>query len=169
MVVTSIQDGFPNWIKHKLVYHELLVLIVCVISFFFGLPNLIQGGIYFFQLIDHYAASISIMFLAFFQMIAITWFYGVRRLSKIIKQMTGKGPSLYFRSCWLVAGPLLLIVNFSHWFLCECQNWWNFILQSLWIFSLINYQPPTFHNGTYTYPGWAHGLGGLIFWIIPSR
>ncbi len=111
VVVTSIQDGFPNWIKNKLVYHELLVLIVCVISFFCGLPNIIQGGIYFFQLIDHYAASISIMFLAFFQMIAITWFYGVRRLSKNIKQMTGKGPSLYFRSCWLVAGPLLLIVN----------------------------------------------------------
>ncbi|XP_037052346.1 sodium- and chloride-dependent GABA transporter ine isoform X1 [Bradysia coprophila] len=139
VVVTSIQDGFPNWIKNKLVYHELLVLMVCVVSFFFGLPNLIQGGIYFFQLIDHYAASISIMFLAFFQMIAITWFYGVRRLSKNIKQMTGKGPSYYFRSCWLVVGPLLLI--------------------SLWIFSLINYKPPTFHNGKYTYPGWAHGLG----------
>lgn len=42
VVVTSIQDGFPNWIKKKLVYHELLVLIVCVISFTFGLPNLIQ-------------------------------------------------------------------------------------------------------------------------------
>lgn len=37
-----------------------------------------------------------------------------------------------------------------------------FYLQSLWIFSLINYQPPTFHNGTYTYPGWAHGLGWSI-------
>lgn len=42
VVVTSIQDGFPNWIKRKLVYHEMLVLIICVISFFFGLPNLIQ-------------------------------------------------------------------------------------------------------------------------------
>lgn len=41
-MVTSIQDGFPNWIKKKLVYHELLVLIVCVVSFFFGLPNIIQ-------------------------------------------------------------------------------------------------------------------------------
>lgn len=109
--MTSIQDGFPNWIKNKLVYHELLVLIVCCVSFFFGLPNLIQGGIYFFQLIDHYAASISIMFLAFFQMIAIAWFYGVRRLSKNIKQMTGKSPSLYFRACWLVVGPLLLFVS----------------------------------------------------------
>lgn len=42
VVVTSIQDGFPNWIKKKLVYHEMLVLIICVVSFFFGLPNIIQ-------------------------------------------------------------------------------------------------------------------------------
>jgi solute carrier family 6 GABA transporter-like protein 6/8/11/12/13 len=144
VVVTSIQDGFPNWIKRRLVYHELLVLIVCIVSFFFGLPNIIQGGIYFFQLIDHYAASITIMFLAFFQVIAIAWFYGVDRLSKNIKQMTGKEPSLYFKACWVVAGPALLF--------------------SLWIFSLINYQPPTYHNGSYTYPGWAHGLG----WAITS-
>jgi solute carrier family 6 GABA transporter-like protein 6/8/11/12/13 len=42
VVVTSIQDGFPNWIRKKLVYHELLVLIICVGSFFLGLPNTIQ-------------------------------------------------------------------------------------------------------------------------------
>ncbi|XP_049537676.1 sodium- and chloride-dependent GABA transporter ine isoform X1 [Anopheles darlingi] len=144
VVVTSIQDGFPRWIKRKLVYHELLVLIVCVVSFFAGLPNLIQGGIYFFQLIDHYAASVSIMFLAFFETIAISWFYGINRLSKNVKQMTGRYPSLYLRFCLLVAVPLLLI--------------------SLWIFSLINYEAPTYHNGKYSYPGWAHGLG----WAITS-
>lgn len=111
VVVTSIQDGFPNWIKTKLVYHELLVLIVVCISFLFGLPNLIQGGIYYFQLIDHYSASVTIMFLAFFEIIAISWFYGVRRLSKNIKQMTGRAPSLYYRSCWLIVGPSLLFVS----------------------------------------------------------
>ncbi|XP_058822979.1 sodium- and chloride-dependent GABA transporter ine isoform X2 [Topomyia yanbarensis] len=144
VVVTSIQDGFPRWIKRKLVYHELLVLIVCTVSFFAGLPNLIQGGIYFFQLIDHYAASISIMFLAFFETVAIAWFYGINRLSKNVKQMTGKYPSFYLRFCLLIAVPALLI--------------------SLWIFSLINYEAPTYHNGQYIYPGWAHGLG----WAITS-
>lgn len=34
--------------------------------------------------------------------------------------------------------------------------------QSLWIFSLINYEPPTYHNGKYEYPTWAHGLGWSI-------
>jgi SNF family Na+-dependent transporter len=122
VVVTSIQDGFPNWIKKRLVYHELLVLIVCIVSFFFGLPNLIQSGIYFFQLIDHYAASVSIMFLAFFQTIAIAWFYGVGRLSKNVKQMTGKAPSLYFRSSWAISAPLLLIVSVTFF----CVGGWEF-------------------------------------------
>ncbi|KAJ8975952.1 hypothetical protein NQ317_010887 [Molorchus minor] len=40
------------------------------------------GGIYYFQLIDHYAASISVMYLTLFEVIAIAWFYGAWRLSK---------------------------------------------------------------------------------------
>lgn len=111
VVVTSIQDGFPRWIKRHLGYHEIVVLFVCVIACLFGLPNIIQGGIYYFQLMDHYAASVTIMFLAFCQMIAIAWFYGTGRLSKNVKQMTGKAPSFYLKSCWLVLGPCLLFVS----------------------------------------------------------
>ena len=37
----------------------------------------LQGGIYFFQLIDYYAAALSLMYLAFFEVIAVTWFYGI--------------------------------------------------------------------------------------------
>lgn len=35
-------------------------------------------------------------------------------------------------------------------------------MQSLWIFSLINYKKPTYHNGHYQYPEWAHALGWTI-------
>lgn len=111
VVVTSIQDGFPNWIKMKLVYHELLVLIICIFAFFFGLPNIIQSGIYYFQLIDHYVASVTILFVAFFQIIAVAWFYGINRLTKNIKEMTSKNPSVYLRFCWLLSAPLLLVVR----------------------------------------------------------
>lgn len=38
---------------------------------------------------DYYAASLSITYLAFFEVVAIAWFYGVGRLSRNIKQMTG--------------------------------------------------------------------------------
>ncbi|XP_046805027.1 sodium- and chloride-dependent GABA transporter ine [Lucilia cuprina] len=100
------------------------------------------GGIYFFQLMDHYAASVTIMFLAFCQMIAIAWFYGTGRLSKNVKQMTGKAPSLYLKSCWILCGPCLLF--------------------AIWILSLINYKEPTYHNGKYTYPDWAYGIGWMF-------
>ncbi|KAH8293110.1 hypothetical protein KR044_004282, partial [Drosophila immigrans] len=142
VVVTSIQDGFPRWIKKHLGYHEIVVLFVCVISCLFGLPNIIQGGIYYFQLMDHYAASVTIMFLAFCQMIAIAWFYGTGRLSKNVKQMTGKAPSFYLKSCWLVLGPSLLF--------------------AIWVLSLVNYKEPTYHNGRYTYPDWAYGIGWMF-------
>lgn len=89
MVVTSIQDGFPDMIRKRLVYHELLVLCVCVVSFLFGLPHIVHSGIYVFQLMDYYAASLSITYLAFFEVVAIAWFYGVGKLSRNIKQMTG--------------------------------------------------------------------------------
>ncbi|XP_020706589.1 sodium- and chloride-dependent GABA transporter ine isoform X1 [Athalia rosae] len=144
VVVSSIQDGFPNRMKRILLCHEMLVLLICVISFLFGLPNITQGGIYFFQLIDHYAASISIMFLAFFEVIAISWFYGVNRLCNNVKEMTGRMPSIYFRLCWLIAAP--------------------FLIMAVWVFSLIDYEPPTYRNGEYIYPWWAETLG----WGIAS-
>ncbi|XP_011138636.1 sodium- and chloride-dependent GABA transporter ine isoform X1 [Harpegnathos saltator] len=144
VVVTSIQDGFPNWVKRHLLCHEILVLLICVVSFLFGLPNITQGGIYFFQLIDHYAASMSIMFLAFFEIIAISWLYGVRRLCNNVKEMTGRLPSVYFRFCWFLAAPLLIM--------------------AVWVFSLIDYEPPTYHNGDYIYPWWAEAIG----WGIAS-
>lgn len=34
--------------------------------------------------------------------------------------------------------------------------------QALWIFSLVNYKRPTYHNGHYEYPEWAHALGWTI-------
>uniref|UniRef100_H2YBR9 Transporter n=2 Tax=Ciona savignyi TaxID=51511 RepID=H2YBR9_CIOSA len=55
---------------------ELLVLCVCLVAFLLGIPNLMQGGIYVFTLLDNYTAIVSLMFLAFFEVIAICWLYG---------------------------------------------------------------------------------------------
>lgn len=43
------------------------------------LPFSVQVGIYVFQLMDHYTAIVSIMFLAFFEVIAICWSYGEKK------------------------------------------------------------------------------------------
>ncbi|CAH1283761.1 unnamed protein product [Diabrotica balteata] len=142
VVVTSLQDGFPGWISRNLTCHEILVLVICVVSFLCGIPNVTKGGIYFFQLIDHYAASISIMYLAFFEVIGVAWFYGAWRLSKNVKTMTGRHPGYFIKFCWLIATPLMIF--------------------ALWVFLIIDYEPPTYNNRTYHYPTWAIVVGWII-------
>ena len=70
-----------------------------------------QGGIYFFQLIDYFVANVSVVYLAFFEVIAVTWFYGAGRLARNVQEMTGRFPSLYFRFCWTIAAPVLIFVS----------------------------------------------------------
>ncbi|XP_076435052.1 sodium- and chloride-dependent GABA transporter ine-like [Babylonia areolata] len=137
VVVTTIQDHFGDSVKHYLRRKEVLVVIVCFISFLCGLPNITQGGQWFFSLIDHYAAALSLMILAFFEVIAVSWFYGARRLSRDIQDMTGSGANLFFVVCWLVVSPLLIL--------------------SIFIFSMVQYSPLSFAG--YTYPVWAQVMG----------
>jgi solute carrier family 6 GABA transporter-like protein 6/8/11/12/13 len=61
--------------------------------------------------VDYYAAALSLMYIAFFETAAIVWCYGAKRLSSNVKDMTGKYPNLFFRVCWLVISPLLILVS----------------------------------------------------------
>lgn len=142
VIVTSLKDAFPNWIKKYLRRHEFLVLAVCTVSFLLGIPNIMQGGIYFFTLIDYYTAAISLMYLAFFEVVAIVWVYGADRLARNVQEMTGRMPSLYFRFCWYLAAPILIL--------------------TIWIFSMVDYKRPSYNNGEYAYPDWAIGIGWLF-------
>lgn len=44
--------------------------------FFVGLASCTQGGFYFFQLLDRYAAGYSILIAVLFEAIAVSWIYG---------------------------------------------------------------------------------------------
>ncbi|KAM4616802.1 sodium- and chloride-dependent GABA transporter 1 [Polymixia lowei] len=148
VAVTFIMDGFGPKVLRFLKRHELLVLCVCILCFLLGIPHIMKGGIYVFQLMDHYTAVVSLMFLAFFEVLAICWIFGLQRISIMIKRMLGKPPNIYFRLCWTVFSPLLVL--------------------SILISSIIQYTPARY--GNYTYPVWAEVLGwGIslvsIVWI----
>ncbi|KAI9563896.1 hypothetical protein GHT06_011364 [Daphnia sinensis] len=142
VIITSIKDAYGRWIRLHLKRHEVLVLLVCFVSFICGLPNVMQGGIYFFTLIDYYAAAISLMYIAFFEVIAIVWVYGANRLARNVRDMTGELPNYYIRGCWMVAAPCLIM--------------------AIWIFSLADYEAPTYNKGQYIFPGWSIGMGWAI-------
>jgi len=144
VTVTTIKDAYGHWVRKYLKRHEVLVLLVCFVSFLLGIPNITKGGIYFFQLMDYYTAAISLMYIAFFEVVAIVWVYGANRLASNVREMTGSLPNIYIRSCWMVASPCLIL--------------------AIWIFSLIDYEAPTYNNGQYTYPSGAIAMG----WGIAS-
>ncbi|KAL4660615.1 sodium- and chloride-dependent GABA transporter ine-like [Arapaima gigas] len=140
VMVTSLIDGYGAFLLKYLKQKEILVLIVCCFSFFLGIPHVMQVGIYVFQLMDHYTAIVSIMFLAFFEVAAVCWLYGVRRLSDNIQEMRGNKPNVFFIACWTVISPVLVAV--------------------ILVFSVIQFKPARYEN--YQYPPWCQGIGWII-------
>uniref|UniRef100_A0A8C4F660 Transporter n=1 Tax=Dicentrarchus labrax TaxID=13489 RepID=A0A8C4F660_DICLA len=94
-----------------------------------------QGGIYVFQLMDHYTAVVSLVFLAFFEVVAVCWIFG--KLRRRCPRMQGKTPNIYFRLCWLLLCPMLVLI--------------------ILISSIAQYTPA--HYGKYKYPLWAEWVG----------
>ncbi|XP_072289762.1 sodium- and chloride-dependent GABA transporter 1 isoform X2 [Eucyclogobius newberryi] len=140
VAITFLKDEFGTKILQFVKREELLALVVCLLCFLLGLPHITKGGIYIFQLMDHYTAVVSLMFLAFFEVVAVCWIFGGSRISIMVKRMLGRSPNIYFRLCWLFLCPVMV--------LC--------ILVS----SIVLYTPVRY--GKYKYPNWADSVGWAI-------
>ncbi|XP_073335294.1 sodium- and chloride-dependent GABA transporter ine isoform X1 [Pagrus major] len=140
VLVTSLMDEFYQTLIKFFRRKELFVLAICGFAFLMGIPCVLQVGIFVFQLMDHYTAIVSIMFLAFFEVIAICWSYGAKRLSDNLQEMTGRRANIFFRLCWLVVAPVLITV--------------------ILIFSIIQFKPARYED--YVFPPWAQGVGWVI-------
>ncbi|KAM4579005.1 sodium- and chloride-dependent GABA transporter ine [Fundulus diaphanus] len=140
VVVTFLKDEFGVKVLQYVKREELLTLLVCVAGLVLGIPHVTKGGIYVFQLMDHCTAVVSLIFLAFFEIVSVCWIFGVSRLSRMVKRMRGESPSIYFRICWLLTCPLLVVC----------------VLGS----SIVQYTPPRY--GEYLYPTWAEFVGWVI-------
>uniref|UniRef100_A0A671WMZ4 Transporter n=1 Tax=Sparus aurata TaxID=8175 RepID=A0A671WMZ4_SPAAU len=112
VAVTFIKDEFGPQVMRFLKREELLTLVVCIVYLLLGIPHITQGGIYMFQLMDQYAAVVSLMFLAFFEVAAVCWVFGKLRIKFTSSNvwMLGKAPNIYFRLCWKFFSPVLVLL-----------------------------------------------------------
>ncbi|CAH1268037.1 SLC6A5 [Branchiostoma lanceolatum] len=133
-VITALSDEYPALLRR---YKVAVLLVACIVMFLLGLPFCTQAGIYWVTLMDTYSAGFTLLIASFIMAIGISYVYGVRRLSANIKEMVGFEPNWYFKACWMVISPLMVLFIF--------------------IVSLVEYQPPTYDGNTY--PAWAAGLG----------
>ncbi|XP_030830118.1 sodium- and chloride-dependent GABA transporter 1 [Strongylocentrotus purpuratus] len=124
--ITSVLDLFPTSLRIGY-YKGLFVLGVCFVNFLIGLSMVTQGGIYVFTLISHYGDStVPIVWICFFESIAIGWFYGVRRFSRDIAEMLRWQQIEWYIICWPVTVPILAlfvwISNIVTWSLFSFSN-----------------------------------------------
>ncbi|XP_077368507.1 sodium- and chloride-dependent GABA transporter 2-like [Festucalex cinctus] len=140
-LMTSVTDLYPHLIRRGY-RRELLLLFICVVCFSIGLIMVTPGGLYVFQIYDHFSCSgASLLLLSIFQSVAIGWIYGAERFSSNIKDMTGHNPLLFFKLCWKYLTPAVCTATF--------------------LFSLVCWSPLRFGKGLVA-PGWATALGWLL-------
>ncbi|KAM4559550.1 sodium- and chloride-dependent GABA transporter 2-like isoform 2-T2 [Odontesthes bonariensis] len=140
-LMTSVTDLYPHLIRrgHR---RELLLLLVCIVCFLVGLVMVTPGGLYVFQIYDHFSCSgASLLLLSIFQSLAIGWVYGAERFSANIKDMTGYRPLPVFKLCWRYLTPTVCTATF--------------------IFSLVRWFPLTLGKGLVA-PAWASTLGWVL-------
>lgn len=75
-VASTIEDEFKIHVKKYIKKKEIVVLLVCIVTGLLSIPTLCPGGIYYFTVIDFFAAGISVFYVAFFEIVAICWIYG---------------------------------------------------------------------------------------------
>jgi solute carrier family 6 amino acid transporter-like protein 5/7/9/14 len=93
--------------------------------------------------VDYYAASFVVFVLASMEVTGVFWLYGLENFLDDVEFMLGKRPTVYWRLCWTLVTPLLLIAIF--------------------VYTVINLTPLTY--GGVSYPDSAHGnfCKGLSF------
>ncbi|XP_052354949.1 sodium- and chloride-dependent GABA transporter 2-like isoform X5 [Oncorhynchus keta] len=140
-LMTSVTDLYPTVIRRGY-RRELLLLMVCVVCFLVGLVMVTPGGLYVFQIYDHYSCSgASLLLLSIFQSVAVGWVYGPDRFNDNIKHMIGYSPLPFFKLCWRYLTPAMCTATF--------------------VFSLVCWSPLSLGKGIVA-PGWATTLGWLL-------
>ncbi|CAK1547194.1 unnamed protein product [Leptosia nina] len=135
---TVLMDAFP---KVPVVY---MSAISCSGGFLIGLVYTTPGGQFILELIDHYGGTFLVLFCGIVEAVGVFWIYGLENLCLDIEFMLGIKTSIYWRFCWGVITPAMMIVVF--------------------VYALVTVEALKF-GGWYSYPVSAHVSGYLLLGV----
>ncbi|KAI8423573.1 hypothetical protein MSG28_012664 [Choristoneura fumiferana] len=105
---TVMLDAFP---KVPTIYMSAMC---CTAGFGVGLVYVTPGGQWVLELVDHFGATFVVLFAAIAEIIGVIWIYGLENLCLDIEFMLGIKTSIYWRWCWGIITPLIMIVVFIY-------------------------------------------------------
>nr|CAB3266316.1 sodium- and chloride-dependent neutral and basic amino acid transporter B(0+)-like [Phallusia mammillata] len=140
-VSTAIIDAYPRQLRSR---RWQLMLVLSVVMFLLGLVCVTNTGIYWVDLIDHYAAGWGLLIVAVMELFGVCYIYGGNRFIEDIEMMIGKKHWafwIFWRACWFFISPLLLT--------------------AILVWSLVTFKGKAYGSGE-SYPEWANAIGWLI-------
>ncbi|XP_064205123.1 sodium-dependent neutral amino acid transporter B(0)AT1-like [Anguilla rostrata] len=127
---------------------EALTGCTCLISFALAMIFVQRSGNYWLALFDSFAGSIPLLVIAFCEMMAVVYLYGVDRFNRDIEFMIGHKPNIFWQATWRVISPLIMLVIFLFYFVTKLSAELTYIV---WDPSSENF--PTLD--TVLYPSWV--------------
>uniref|UniRef100_A0A674N2A5 Transporter n=1 Tax=Takifugu rubripes TaxID=31033 RepID=A0A674N2A5_TAKRU len=103
-VITPLKDlnVVPKWIPQ-----EVTSGILCLVSFLVALIFTQGSGNYWVEVFNGYVGSVPLLVIAFFEIIAVSYIYGIRNFSDDLEYMNGSRPNIFWKACWLVISPVI--------------------------------------------------------------
>ncbi|KAI7798633.1 sodium-dependent neutral amino acid transporter B(0)AT1-like isoform X2 [Triplophysa rosa] len=161
-VVVPLQDLniFPKrWPK------EIFTGIVCFASFGLAVIFAQGSGNYWLALFDSFAGSIPLLIIAFCEMMAVSYIYGIDRFNDDIKFMIGHKPNIFWQATWRFISPLVVLVIFLFYFVTTVSKDLTYIA---WDPESVNFPALV----TLNYPKWIYIiiflLSGVPALFIPG-
>uniref|UniRef100_A0A6Q2WVV0 Transporter n=1 Tax=Esox lucius TaxID=8010 RepID=A0A6Q2WVV0_ESOLU len=108
-VLTPLLDlkMVPLWMPK-----EIFTGLLCLTSFMMALLFTMGSGNYWLEIFNSYVGSLPLLIIAFFEIIAVVYIYGIKKFSDDIESMTGRRPNIFWQATWRVFSPLMLLVVF---------------------------------------------------------
>ncbi|KAG9281485.1 sodium-dependent neutral amino acid transporter B(0)AT1-like [Astyanax mexicanus] len=144
---------------------EVFTGVTCLISCLIALIFVQSSGNYWLALFDGFAASIPLLVIAFCEIFAVVYVYGIDRFNEDLKFMVGHKPNIFWQATWRVLSPLILLVILVFYFVVTVSKKLTYIV---WdpessVFPTLAQQ---------TYPDWISGiifiLAGIPCLAIPG-
>ncbi|KAM9782716.1 sodium- and chloride-dependent transporter XTRP3A [Neosynchiropus ocellatus] len=136
--ITAIVTPLRDFKVIRRIPCELFTGLVCLFFLCLGLGFTTPSGNYWFTMFNDYGANFSLLFVVLFEVIIVSYIYGLKRFERDIEDMLGHRPNWYWKIMWAVVSPVLLI--------------------ALFIFYIVRY----IQGGAATYPAWDKDIGKIV-------
>lgn len=90
-------------------YRKTFMAVIHIVLFLASLPTVTYGGMYLVTFLDTFSTSPALMLIVFSEVFAISWIYGLNKFSANIKEMFNVNPNIYWKVCWKIVSPVIIL------------------------------------------------------------